>query len=128
METLNNCPVCNSNTFSDFLEVEDYFLSHEVFSLQKCNSCGFVFTNPRPSKNVLDKYYQSQEYISHSSSSLSFKDKVYYSVRNYSIKKKFKLIGKHTKSGSILDIGCGTGEFLNYFKIKEWNTIGIEPN
>jgi 2-polyprenyl-3-methyl-5-hydroxy-6-metoxy-1,4-benzoquinol methylase len=128
METLKNCPVCNSSIFTDYLEVEDYFLSHEVFSLQKCNSCGFVFTNPRPLENDLSRYYQSEEYISHSSSSESITDKIYYSVRNYAIKKKFNLINKHFKSCKILDIGCGTGEFLNYFKAKGWDTTGIEPN
>jgi 2-polyprenyl-3-methyl-5-hydroxy-6-metoxy-1,4-benzoquinol methylase len=128
METLKNCPVCDSNSFSAFLEVEDFFLTHENFSLVKCNSCNFVFTNPRPSENDLGKYYQSVEYISHSSSTISFKDKVYYSVRNYTIKKKFKLIWKYFKNGNILDIGCGTGEFLNFFKLKGWNTTGIEPN
>jgi 2-polyprenyl-3-methyl-5-hydroxy-6-metoxy-1,4-benzoquinol methylase len=128
METLKNCPICNSSTFSDYLEVEDYFLSHEVFSLQKCISCGFVFTNPRPTENDLGLYYQSEEYISHSSSTESITDKIYYSVRNYTIKLKFKLINKHFKQGNILDIGCGTGEFLNYFKAKGWDTTGIEPN
>ena len=128
METLKNCPVCNSSRFSDFLEVEDYFLSNEVFSLKRCNTCGFVLTNPRPKENNLGLYYQSEEYISHSSSKESFTDKIYYSVRNYTIKQKFKLISKHVKDGKILDIGCGTGEFLNYFKAKGWNTTGIEPN
>ena len=128
MKTLKNCPVCNSSTFSDFLEVEDYFLSHEVFSLKRCNTCGFVLTNPSPNENNLGLYYQSEEYISHSSSTVSITDKIYYSIRNYTIKQKFKLINKHFKGGMILDIGCGTGEFLNYFKTKGWNTTGIEPN
>lgn len=128
MKTINNCPVCNSSRFSDFLKVEDYFLSHEVFSLKKCNTCGFVFTNPRPTENDLGLYYQSEEYISHSSSTQSITDKIYYSVRNYTIKQKFKLINKHFKAAKILDIGCGTGEFLSYFKAKGWNTTGIEPN
>lgn len=29
---------------------------------------------------------------------------------------------------SILDIGCGTGEFLSVCKEKGWKTKGIEPN
>lgn len=128
METINNCPVCNSSHFKTHLEVEDYFLSHEYFTLQKCESCGFIFTNPRPFENDLGKYYQSDEYISHSSSSKSLFDKLYFSIRNYTIRKKFKLIRKSVSSGRILDIGCATGEFLNYFKTKGWETRGIEPN
>ncbi len=128
MEILSNCPICNSTQFKSFLEVEDYFLSHEIFTIQKCKSCEFVFTNPRPSEINLGKYYQSEKYISHSSSSKSITDKIYYAIRNYTIKKKFKLIHKYYKAGKILDIGCGTGEFLNFFKAHGWETMGIEPN
>ena len=128
MEILGNCPICNSTQFKSFLEVEDYFLSHEIFTIQKCNSCKFVFTNPRPSEIDIGKYYQSEEYISHSSSSESITDKIYYAVRNYTTKQKFNLINKHYKTGKILDIGCGTGEFLNFFKTHGWETMGIEPN
>jgi len=128
MEIINNCPVCNSTQFKPHLEVEDYFLSHENFTLQKCNSCGFIFTNPRPFEKDLGQYYQSDEYISHSSSSVSLFDKLYFAIRNYTIRKKFKLINKYITSGKILDIGCATGEFLNYFNTKGWETQGIEPN
>ena len=30
--------------------------------------------------------------------------------------------------GSILDIGCGTGDFLSKCKRKKWDTMGIEPS
>lgn len=128
MKVLNNCPACNSTQFKSHLEVEDYLLSHELFTILRCESCEFVFTNPIPSKKDLDKYYQSDEYISHSSSSKSIFDKIYFFIRNYTIRKKYSLINKYIRSGNILDIGCATGEFLNYFKTKGWKTLGIEPN
>ena len=37
-----------------------------------------------------------------------------------------KLAGK--KSGKILDIGCGTGEFLGTMKNAGWDTLGLEPS
>lgn len=128
MNTIKNCPICQSNSFNSHLEVEDHFLTYEIFTLQKCNSCGLIFTSPRPKEIDIGRYYQSDEYISHSSSSKGILDKIYFAVRNHSIKKKFKLITKYISSGSILDIGCGTGEVLQYFKEMGWSTTGVEPN
>jgi 2-polyprenyl-3-methyl-5-hydroxy-6-metoxy-1,4-benzoquinol methylase len=46
------------------------------------------------------------------------------------VKRKLKFICKqlNKKTGTILDIGCGTGYFLNEAKRKGWKTFGIEKN
>jgi 2-polyprenyl-3-methyl-5-hydroxy-6-metoxy-1,4-benzoquinol methylase len=50
-------------------------------------------------------------------------------VKNYTIKQKVQLIGSFTTSDiSILDIGCGTGDFLVACKDRGWEVEGIEPN
>jgi 2-polyprenyl-3-methyl-5-hydroxy-6-metoxy-1,4-benzoquinol methylase len=49
-------------------------------------------------------------------------------VRTYTISKKLKLIQFYKKSGKLLDIGCATGEFLNYCKNRNWDGQGIEPD
>jgi len=48
MESLKNCPACNSTSFATFLKGNDYFLSKEEFTIVQCNECGLNFTNPRP--------------------------------------------------------------------------------
>jgi 2-polyprenyl-3-methyl-5-hydroxy-6-metoxy-1,4-benzoquinol methylase len=37
------------------------------------------------------------------------------------------MITRHKSIGNILDIGCGTGEFLNFMNRVGWKTTGIEP-
>lgn len=127
MEKLNQCPICSSIEQFGFLKIADYFLTKEVFSIAKCNNCGFLFTNPRPSGSEISKYYQSQDYISHNTNNSNLFSKAYSIARNFSLRKKHSLISKLVKPGSILDIGCGTGEFLNFMRGKGWDTIGIEP-
>ncbi len=129
METLLNCPVCNGNRFEKYLDCVDYTVSRETFSIVRCSDCSFLFTNPRPQEEEIGMYYESPEYISHSNSNEGIINKVYQSVRNKTIKSKLALVHSLiVKNGkNILDIGCGTGEFLNACKKSGFVTEGIEP-
>lgn len=128
MVNINSCPVCGAESFSDYLELKDFFLTKETFKLQQCGSCGFVFTNPRPDDQSLPKYYDSPDYLSHHSHSFSFIHLVYQRLRKMNIKNKFTLVHRYASRGSLLDIGCGTGELLHYFQKKKWDVKGIEPS
>jgi C4-type Zn-finger protein len=88
MMRVNECPVCGNKSVNKFLELEDYFLSKESFEISLCAECGFKFTNPVPRETDLPKYYESDEYISHSNTTKGFVNKIYQLVRNHSIKRK----------------------------------------
>jgi len=128
MKKLNECPVCGSKSISQYLTTHDYFLTQETFSLCKCSSCGFVFTNPRPEIDKLGVYYDSEKYLSHHAKSMSPLAVAYGILRKVNIRYKYNLISKFVTRGSLLDIGCGTGELLHYFNNNAWKTMGIEPN
>lgn len=127
MEQINECPVCGSNTFSQVKSISDHFLSKEQFQIAQCADCGFLFTNPRPSPENISRYYQSDEYLSHSKSNKGLISFIYDTVRNISLKKKFRLIKQYKPGKKLLDIGCGTGEFLDYMKRMGWEVAGVEP-
>lgn len=103
-------------------------LTNESFAISRCNQCGFLFTNPRPDKNHLKNYYNSDQYISHSNKIRSVTDLIYNLVRKYTLFQKERLIRKYTVHKSILDYGCGTGDFLNTCLKKGWDIYGFEPN
>jgi SAM-dependent methyltransferase len=129
LETLENCPVCDKSSFSNYLNVEDYTVSHREFTIQQCNSCYFLFTNPRPSEDEIGAYYQSQDYISHHDEAKDVMSKIYTSVRDYTIGQKVKMINEQSlKKGTLLDIGCGTGNFLGAIKENGWKVFGTEPD
>lgn len=129
MEKLLNCPICDGNTFSDHHTSVDYTVSGSTFNIQLCNTCGFLFTNPRPSQTEIGPYYDSKDYISHSNNKKGLFNRVYQQVRGVAIRQKTALISKLSRLDrlSLLDIGCGTGEFLAGCRDKGWDVTGVEP-
>ena len=86
-----------------------------------------LVTSPVPDN--LEKYYLSENYISHTDSKKSLFDKIYQIVKNYTLRKKLKLINSFkTEEKSILDVGAGTGDFLKVCKKGGWKITGIEPS
>lgn len=124
----STCPVCDGNVFSTSLETKDYFLTQEPFFVVDCQSCGFRFTNPIPAEDKIGSYYKSDNYVSHSSSKKGFVNRVYNTVRTYTLKQKVTLIQKRAKGSSLLDIGAGTAHFLNQAKLHGFQVEGLEPD
>ena len=128
MEELKTCPICESPNYSDFLTTRDHFLTQEEFTIVQCLNCTFRFTNPRPGENEISRYYESDEYISHDTSQLSLLQTIYSISRNFTLRNKYNILKKYANGVSLLDIGCGTGEFLNFCRKKRFSVTGIEPN
>lgn len=127
-ERLDECPCCRNTSFDNFIICKDYTVSKESFAIAKCNHCGCLFTNPRPTEQSISKYYQSEEYISHSNKTKSIFDFAYKLVRNYSLRKKVKLINDLSSNKRLLDYGCGTGHFLQTAHNSNWEVTGVEPS
>ena len=121
MRDIKKCPICNSVSLNLYIKSQDFSVSKEEFNIVKCSDCGFHFTNPRPKDNELGKYYASDHYISHNNASNSIFEKTYQLVRKIAIIGKYNLITGLITRGSILDIGCGTGDFLSKCKRKKWD-------
>jgi SAM-dependent methyltransferase len=126
----SSCPVCYSSDIRQSLKCTDHFRSGEVFNLYTCTVCGFTFTQDHPSDDEAGKYYESAEYISHSDTSEGITNKIYRVVRGIMLRKKRELIKSATvlKTGTLLDIGTGTGHFAHEMKINGWEVSGIEIN
>lgn len=122
------CPVCSSDSFKDFLACIDYTVSRETFQLVECTGCGLVYTNPRPTENEMGRYYESEDYVSHSNTHEGLINKIYHQVKK-AIKNKIALLNSlHPKNKVLLDIGCGTGSFIGECKKQGWSVLGVEPN
>jgi 2-polyprenyl-3-methyl-5-hydroxy-6-metoxy-1,4-benzoquinol methylase len=112
-----------------FLTVKDHSVSKEVFDLYYDEALDMLITHPQPSLDVLGKYYESEDYISHTDNKRSLFEKAYHFVKGIALKNKLNLINDlQPNKGKILDIGAGTGDFLYVAKENGWSTTGIEPS
>lgn len=122
------CQGCNSNNLIHYMDVKDYFLTGESFSIIECKNCGLLITHPQPEEHNLSKYYQSEDYISHSNKRSDVISKLYQWVRHYTLGKKVALLKQFSTNSNVLDLGCATGEFLNRCKHSGYNATGAEPD
>lgn len=121
--------MAKNNPIIPFLKVKDHSVSGEYFQLIENTEYGFLETTPQPSAIALPDYYKSEDYISHTDSKRNLFESVYHMVRKISLKQKLKLINTCiSDEKNILDVGCGTGDFLQVAKQNNWKISGIEPN
>ena len=110
-----------------YLKTKDFSVSQEEFELLRDGNKELLYTHPIP-KN-LDKYYDSEAYISHTDANKTLFDRLYQLAKRYSLGKKERYARKYCQGKkSLLDVGSGTGDFLLYAAEKNWEVTGIEPN
>ena len=127
-EKVEKCPLCNNKNHENYIICKDFTVSQESFAITKCKSCDFLFTNPRPDKKIIQDYYESQDYISHSDSANSPINILYKLVRRYTLKSKLSLLSSLTQRKTLLDYGCGTAALLELALNNKWIVTGVEPN
>ena len=130
MIVYESCPNCGYKNISLVLSAKDYTVSGEQFEIWECKDCTQRFTQNIPEQQAIGKYYQSENYISHSDTSRGLINTLYHKVRTRTLKQKRKMVETLTgkSGGNILDLGCGTGAFLHTMKNAKWNITGLEPD
>lgn len=120
-----------------YLAVKDHSVSGETFKLLYNSEWDSLETSPQPKAQILSAYYNSEDYISHTDSKRNLLEQVYHQVRKCALKRKLKLINSFQSKDvkdpkkqkkNLLDLGCGTGDFLEIAKQNGWQITGIEPN
>jgi 2-polyprenyl-3-methyl-5-hydroxy-6-metoxy-1,4-benzoquinol methylase len=128
MINLTQCALCESSNIHIHLTTKDHSTTGEQFAVQRCSDCGFLQTNPQPDEEEIGKYYQSPDYISHTSKANSLVDRIYLLARTFTLSQKIKLLRKYSTGKTLLDYGCGTGAFLAHAKKAQYAVHGIEPS
>jgi len=126
----SQCPVCKSTTIHFSFSAKDNTVSKEMYEIWECEYCNVLFTQDAPQADKMDSYYSSTEYISHSDTQEGIINKLYHQVRNITLSEKKNLIEKECgiATGKLLDVGCGTGAFINKMKKSGWQVTGLEPD
>ncbi len=126
----SECPVCKGGQINLAFSAKDNTVSNKNFPIWKCNDCSLLFTQDVPGQDEIGTFYASENYISHSDTRKGVINSLYHTVRKHTLSAKLKLVKSETglSRGNILDIGCGTGAFLNTMKTAGWGITGLEPD
>ena len=123
------CPACGAINWSTDEIVKDHSISSEDFTLVECLECHLKITRDAPSQEMIGPYYVSEDYISHSDVQNDLKDKLYHRARNIMLQSKARwLEGSLASKGKLLDVGSGTGYFLQHMNKRGWEVTGLEPD
>lgn len=133
------CPLCENKTnilYSSLYD-KDYFISGK-FLLNICSTCKFQFIEPSLNEKQLARYYPSSEYYSYNKKSkLSI---IYHKISAYYYSGKdllfnflfwpFSSLLYHYRINpgkTLLEIGCGDGMQLEFYKKYGLKVAGLEP-
>lgn len=124
------CPCCYSTAIYPALSAVDYTVSKKRFEIFHCEDCTARFTQHVPDAASIAPYYQSVNYVSHSDTQKGLVNRLYHFVRNYTLKGKRNLVcnAAGTNTGTLLDVGAGTGAFANTMKTAGWSVTALEPD
>ncbi len=125
-----HCPVCAAENIAPALTAKDHTVSQKDFAVWHCANCTARFTQDVPGQDAIGPYYQSDKYISHSDTKKGVVNSLYHLVRKRTLNAKLQLVMQQVgmAKGELLDIGCGTGAFLNTMKMAGWGITGLEPD
>jgi SAM-dependent methyltransferase len=120
MVEIYSCKVCSSKHIrKNGVRNADY-ITGEKFELVSCDVCGTVFTSPEPIN--LEPYYPDK-YRKYGPIVMMGLSMVFW-LSAFSITRYFRQV----KNRSLLEVGCGPGLLMTFFKKQGWNATGIERN
>ncbi|PIR42373.1 hypothetical protein CO058_04040 [candidate division WWE3 bacterium CG_4_9_14_0_2_um_filter_35_11] len=108
-EFITKCNLCKSKNIEMF---------DEEVGLYRCADCRYIFDNPCPTlKEIINYYSKSSKYDGWLSN---------LSSRKLLWQRRVKKMRKNIKKGTLLDVGCGIGQFLDIAKPYYTEVFGTE--
>ncbi|MFV0420831.1 methyltransferase domain-containing protein [Oleidesulfovibrio sp.] len=120
--SLETCPGCGKSAFTPLYTIP----WERHVSVVCCENCALVFQTTPLSTAELEKYYRTNSTFHLHGPGTRHESLI--TARHAFLKDVLTLIPQTTSKRSVLDVGCGFGDFLASFDEQNWNRTGIELN
>lgn len=124
------CQICGSEkSLTLFSFPNPRRIGNKKLSYRECLKCGLIFLSPGFSPRELDKIYSTQEYFIKlcQPATNPIIEKI-LSLRFFPEYDEFVQSNYRSHDLSLLDIGCGNGEFLKLMQNRGWKVNGADPS
>jgi len=109
LETLSRCLLCDGARIQA-VDAE--------YNLYLCEVCGYIFDNPRPTLPAIVNFYSTPKKYDTWLATEESREELW--------NRRLKKLLRHAKRGNLLDVGTGTGQFLNLAKAHFNSVSGTE--
>ena len=117
---IRSCPLCNSDRSELEYEIDN-------FSYHRCLECESIYTKPHLKDGVLDELYSDGTYQVYQDSLVKKGSKIRKGVLELRKSSQIENI-INSDEVSLLDVGCGSGTFMQVCKEKGWLVEGVDPS
>jgi SAM-dependent methyltransferase len=123
---LKGCPLCDGKHFEPLFSVRDRHYGIEgLYRIVRCANCSLLFLNPMYSDEELSTLYPDDYYAYQDNLRQKRWKEIARTILGFRIKTKDP---KFAAPGRMLDLGCGTGWFLDQMRQQRWEVHGVEIN
>lgn len=122
------CCLCGSADPAPLVVARDLLQGHPGhFTFVRCRRCGHVYLDPRLSNAELARLYTA-EYAAYAGAIEDEPSRFQRWNRAYGVAKRCRMVTDDHPPGRLLDVGCGTGVFLDAMRQRGWEAQGVEPS
>jgi 2-polyprenyl-3-methyl-5-hydroxy-6-metoxy-1,4-benzoquinol methylase len=113
------CDFCASDNYNFYDESQGW-------KIVKCSSCGFCYTNPRPTEESLPQFYEQNYYLNNELFGESYSEDGKAEAGFTYPKRITEVENWFNERGSILEIGAARGGYVNALAKRGWTSKGID--
>lgn len=112
------CILCSSTSCSPMERETSLLRLPDPFKVVRCRRCGLMYMNPRPIRGESYKkcYYEAMNILQYEEG----RSGRFYTDKYRRLERLLPL------QGTLLDLGCGTGHFLNVGRLRGWRVFGMD--